>query len=603
LIDFILKYGPKLELDDLDLFKKIIINKKLESRKLRYEKFEISFKRFQDENEFDYYDSGESLVFIYGRVFPRFNSKFSDKAKITAEDISSITSNEIIYKEFKGNFLIIKFHKRISKLEILTDQLGLLPIYYGIAKETLIVSSNLSLMKKFFSNINERVILEKLLFNYPITDETFFDGVKFLTGRKILSFNKSHNLKIIDLFSLENFIFNDRYRDFDQDEFIEIFNDSVLKRYNSISGIPYVSLTGGFDGRSIVSTLLKYNLDFKSYSFGKFGGENTQVPLSIAKKINIDYKPIYLEDDYLEKYSRFALSTVLASDGLSDFERANYQFAFNCLDDDTANAILTGLVGGEIFAPIKIGEGNDAVSWNYYNLILNNNYVQKDQKIQLSNKIENYLDIDTSLFLKEINEIIHLRREKLNKYYNEPFNYLKYFYDLIKFGFPRFYGAEIHTTRFLKSNLPPMYDLDILKYLLETKHKKNYKLAFQNENPILRLNNRKLQALIINKNYPPLARIPVDRSFSPHDLLHKYKLPIVAFKYLSRRKKVNNSPKEFTSDIWSNELYKDLLAGNFKTSDLVNYNLLKKNYLNNYSSARYSKNINKIISLDLFLNY
>ncbi|RJQ27641.1 hypothetical protein C4577_00835, partial [Candidatus Parcubacteria bacterium] len=92
--DFILKYGSNITFNGPILPEKIIFNKELETSKLKFEKFEITVKRFTDDNEFDYYNSEESLTLIYGRVFSKYKSTFSTKSIVTAKDINSLSNKE-----------------------------------------------------------------------------------------------------------------------------------------------------------------------------------------------------------------------------------------------------------------------------------------------------------------------------------------------------------------------------------------------------------------------------------------------------------------------------------------------------------------------------
>ena len=167
-------------------------------------------------------------------------------------------------------------------------------------------------------------------------------------------------------------------------------------------------MTGGFDGRSIVSSLLKYNIPFKAYSFGKPGGENTKVPLRIKEKINVDYEPIYLDKKYEKSYAKFAKEVIYFSDGLSFHERANYLYAFEKLQKYSQH-ILTGLIAGEILRPIHLR--TDYMNQLYYDVF----YEGKDLDIlgYLENKkIKDFISLN---FIKDIKPTLTEKIQKKKK--------------------------------------------------------------------------------------------------------------------------------------------------------------------------------------------
>jgi len=153
------------------------------------------------------------------------------------------------------------------------------------------------------------------------------------------------------------------------DELSDIFLNSV-KKY--LPDRQYVhAVTGGFDGRTLISSGLYHKKKFSCYSFGSSGSKDVQIASRLAFQAGIPYINIELHDKYVEKESLICgQEFVHNSSGSATFARAHYLYAAKELSGDY-KYILTGNFGSEIFRAAHIAGA--LISSNLYALFKTEN--------------------------------------------------------------------------------------------------------------------------------------------------------------------------------------------------------------------------------------
>jgi hypothetical protein len=547
----------------------------------------------------DFYENGEYVIFISGKIF--YSLSYSENLfPLLAQDLLDLYLNRgnKFLKIIKGNFIILIYNKIINSLFIAKDQLGLKYLYYKREDEYFYVSTNLNDFKRTHFEYNYSAVIEKILFTYPIGKESFIKDVFMLEQGSFLNYNDSRFVHVI-YFNIEDiFPQNDIPNRFNNEHFIELFEKSVLQRANVCEKIN-VSLTGGFDGRTNVAVLLKNNRIFQTYSFGKIGGENTKIPLYVSGELNLDYFPVYLDDEFERDYSKCALDAVYFSDGISIFERANYVFALRQINDYSSYNI-TGLLGGEIFAPVHLK--TDYINNTYFNLI----YLEEktDLRNVLSEETKsNYLNFEffnQKDILEKYENNVSIRRKLIKSWQNQAYKWVYYLKDLMTLGFQQFYGNQMHLERYYCENLTPFYDLDIIHYLFSTNHINIYRNAFKSS-PLVRRNNRRLQSLIIKNTFPKIGEIPVDRDYPPNYNLD-YRKVFIPYIFYKRRKRLKDAPPDFTSSLWCRLFYNERIKEIYAIDEnLFNIQKILKN-ISDYNPKNYNKEFNQLLSIAIWLS-
>ena len=539
----------------------------------------------------DYYEDNQHLILINGIILARNKT---GRSHFNASDIIYLLNTHTFeYNKFKGNFTLFIYSKKSQDLEIYTDHFALRPMYFGVKDSSVFISNNLSILKSVDETIDETTIFEKILFTYPITNQTYLKRFTLLDPGKHYSIIKSA-IKEESLFNLQELVFNNTTQKFKYSKFNEIFNFNVYQRAK-LDNKPLVTLTGGFDGRTVVASMKGQNLDFHSFSFGRKGGENTDVPLMLNATLDISYEPVYLNEHYELNYSHFAYKAIEQSDGLSPFERANYSYAFTRLSDSSP-ILLSGLIGGEILGILYLK--TDYFNKTYYDWIYDNKKIELISTLE-SKGIKQFITNNKIFEIEnDLNERIRNRIGLIRNMKNKENGYLFYLYDLISLGFRRFYGGQMHQERSNYENLLPFFDLDILEYLFSTNFIKRYKHSFSG-NKIYKFLSRKPQSKLIQYNYPLLAQKKVDRGFPPKYLLNPLFYPLAYYFFKKRKKTLKGD--EFISNQWSEIFYKTVLNRKFNSIDLFKEEEIVS-FMRNYKPENYNQDFNRLLSMAIWLN-
>jgi len=550
--------------------------------------FALGKKHIQT-NYQDFFRGPEYVIFIVGTVLARIHTGklFFDASDIAAQK----QSYTLDYSAFKGNFTLFIYHRYSKVMEIYSDPIGLCPVYIGEQDSTVFFSSNLNLLKTVNDSVDYTTILEKVVFTYPITSQSFLRNFEFIEPGTYYRIHRSEieKTRVFDLYGL---LFRNKKKQFKDKDLVDIVNYNV-RQSASLVDRPLITLTGGFDGRTIVSSMLHQNLSFHSFSFGRQGGENTQIPLKLAKDFGISYEPVYLDEEYAKNYPLLALEAIEQSDGLSKFERANYSYPTYRLKH-LSPVLISGLLGGELLGILF--NKTDYFNETYFDWIYNGKTL--DILGNLSDKaINQFINKDQlQEFQSLMIERIQKHKERIGQLQKDKNGYLYYLYDLISLGFRRFYGGQIHQERYHYENIPPLFDLDILDYLFSTNFKERYKYSFTNKK-IYKFLSRKPQSEIIYQNYPGLAAQKVDRGFPPKYLLNPAYYPL-SFYLLTRRNR-SKKVREFTSDRWSKLFFDFLVNKDIKLDPFFNREEIFR-FMREYAPNKYNQEFNNLLSIAIW---
>lgn len=201
--------------------------------------------------------------------------------------------------KLEGQFAFVYWKKDVNKIYMARDRVGQKPLYYSINNTTFNFSSNLKSVLKL---TNKLEIREDSVSNYLIrganfTPSTLFENIfKVERASYIIIDYSSGQFKEnkIQYWNEERYINNLK---FNEEEFIELFQDSVLKRL--ISDVPIATFcSGGLDSTSIIQA--QYNNDITVNTFSvtfedKKNNEKNYID-KVVEKFNTNHTEILFKN-------------------------------------------------------------------------------------------------------------------------------------------------------------------------------------------------------------------------------------------------------------------------------------------------------------------
>jgi hypothetical protein len=488
----------------------------------------------------------------------------------------------------KGSFVLMLYNEQEHSALCVSDHLNVLPIYYAFKNQIFVFSSAIKpiLDSGFVSDdLDRAAILEFAIFDYTLGKKTYYKNIKMLDYGMFLhidgkGINEERYFSISTLFQRDLMT---------RKESLELLCTQLRENvnlYSSDKGKFLLSLTGGFDGRANLALLDRPRDDFLCYSYGMPGSLQVRVPMNIAERIGIQYRPIYLDRAFEKEYEDCALRSLFYSDGTAPVLRANYPFAYQRLSEFSDTAV-TGLFGSEVLRPIRnLGiELND----NIEHLFLSDDFDRALRNILEREKEREYFQ--PILFSECSEELREYMWARYVKPYANVSNLVRFFFFFIEEGIRKYFMQEIRIERVYVTTRFPYLDFDMLWLLFKTPFAGLYNGALR-QSPLGRRRAQSLYAHIIGKHKPELGDIMADRGYKPNDLLSPLWFLKILPGYLKTkmyyRKKGNDT---FDAERWTDIVFSKNTALMSKETDMFPGKMARKyangeNLIDNYYFSR-----------------
>jgi len=488
---------------------------------------------------FLHYGSPNYLLLLMGdlRINDHVPGVINEDALL--ENAAKVLNNKEFYK-LDGNFLILSVDAAASEIKIINSKLGLIPCYYYSQGDEIIISTRLGLFKYVIDElmINWGAVAQYSLYNYVISDVTFYKSIYTLFPAGILSF-KTNAFSLSSYWSIEDEMI-DRPLNFSESVNLldnalnEIFLD-ILEEGKKIA----ISLTGGWDGRILLAYASKFlqNDHIVLYSFGSKDSPDVWIPSENAGNLGYQYLPIDLgQGEYAEAISSWAAETIYRSDGLRSAIRSHYLYSMNYLQDK-ADFAITGIGGSNLIKSKDYQPSNVYNQW-VLELMLSEGF-EKVLKQHFSYLKENYPEFFIELSEKEF--IDSFNTQRINSLFGLYSPKKRMFHFLIGDVERKYFGYELMSYRHMMTNCAPFFDMRFIKALAKTTLLGGYTSGTTGSNF---LKSAYLYAKLVNRNAPKLAKQKTDRGFSFHDLLHPFN-PNMIIRYVNMKKKVKNKSGDY----------------------------------------------------------
>lgn len=453
-------------------------------------------------------------------------------------------NQEALFSEIKGHYCWFYIPNRQSPIAnhfFCGNSFGATyPVYYAIEKERVVVSSSSFVVaeKTNSEKRNRRNLLERLLFNYPFFNSTWWENVWLLEAHRYLVLDKNGaavkgDFEVSDYFGAPENASRDSLP-----ALAALFQKETELFF---PGEPFaISLTGGFDGRTLVAAAKKAGRNFFTYSFGRPDSTDVTMPEAQAAKLRIPYFPIYLDENYVNFSSLdSAWALMQESEFNGNFGRPHYRYAARILSEKT-NCILTGNFGSELFRALHLP--GVMMSQHLINVFSAADDSWKDAIRQAASSWgENLFENEAESLIADLEGYLEKMKgwDPNHKFYRFVFNEI----------FRKYFGAELVMQSHHLNNRTPYLNFHFFRELNRTHWSGVHARLFEKVKR-RRMKGQMFYATFIRQADAQLFHLKTNKGYSPADVLEPWRLPLLAgrvlwHKYVGNREIDDNSVDAF----------------------------------------------------------
>ena len=492
---------------------------------------------------FKQYSNDEKEFFIIGDFI-------LNKEEAYQSVLDNFTVDKIRY--IGGFFYLIIFNRINKNISIFNSLFSILPLYYQQTYNGFFISNRVDKISYVTGEreINKRFILENVLFNYQLFNESYIENIKLTPSNSFIKIinNKLYIKKHTNIEDFFPFSYNKKIS---IDWLVELFVQEVNKYLPD--DFYQQALTGGFDGRTLTACGLYHKKDFGVYSFGNSKSLDTQIAQKLSSLANLPFSFINLNDEYVQEFSlNNGLEFIENAEGNASFSRAHYLFAAKKLASNS-NYIITGNFGSEIFRALHVS--GVVLSPNINSLFLSKNIDEAFSKLQ------NAFELRWLNMVNYKQEFESLREDFqsvscFNPQYGDLSLNKKFYILVFEEIFRKYFGSEIKNQFYYLINRSPFLDFSFIKELFKSKYAGIHSEFFEH-NPFKRFKGQVFYANVIKQTFPLFLNEKLDKGYYPNDILNITGRLNIAKGYL--QKKINKYFQKSKDSMDSYSVYHSFL--------------------------------------------
>lgn len=436
----------------------------------------------------------------------------------------------LLLKQIKGVFTLIEIKDEI--IRIYSSYFGLLPVYY--TKDFSFIANNpftIAKSKGTGNKLNDRFVLESLLFNYPFSNQSCYKGIFRMGAFEYIELKKENG----GIYETENIASWFNKSPMNEKKELENLAELFIQESKYYFGDSHntITFTSGFDGRTIVASGLYHGINFETFSMGRQENDDIQNPLAISQKMNIPYHYYDLGgSEFINSYFQLSKRMSRLTGGFNGFLYPHFMY---CAENESRSNkyLLTGYCGSELFRALHVQGA--AVSPDLINIFIEKDDVKLRNRLIGSYKLSfiNFAEFERS-FEELFEEIISFRK---NSKHFQNINHFFYYY-VFEEVFRKVFGAWL-TAQFENIIVRvPFIDFSFVSELLTT-NLAGCNNDFFTHNPFKRIKGQLLYSEILRKTNNTLYRYKTGKGYRPSDLSSLKGNIMILRPYLEKRIKRN----------------------------------------------------------------
>ncbi|MDY0278539.1 MAG: hypothetical protein RBQ97_10710 [Acholeplasma sp.] len=486
--------------------------------------------------------NAEIIISTNFNAFVISNREFIDS--ITELELNRVSIEKNINKLVNG--IVILINKHTNETFLYNDIFGFYPVYFLMISDKISHFSNnfISLKEISSNNVDDFAVLDMLLFNYPLFNRTLNRDVKRLIGGSFIHLQQNKQVVEFGLFNYANNFSPSKGKVLAvKPKVLGSFINNAIKT-NLNQGIPtYLTMTSGFDSRTLLASINNQGLDCKSITFGQDGNIEMKVLEHFIDKFSSFHKNFYLDKSYLDELPTLFDDFIgKSSDGPVVLDLLHY---LSLKKEVQGHNLIAGFMGGEILVGQSLG--SEVTFTRFASKLL-----QSKTKDELIVFFEQHIKDIPYIDYKKVKAIQSDYLESLLDYLSADKNNNNVLRFLINEKYAKFFGT---INKFYSADvnlIVPFMNYDILEYVLNSKSSFLYKKQFH-KSPFLNYYTKKLHARTIVDLCPALGETMFDRLYRVNDLARNYRFPYVFWGYFEShflKKNKKKYPRPHHYDAW-----------------------------------------------------
>ena len=456
------------------------------------------------------------------------------------------------FDRYRGRYALAHYDRRNKSLTLVSDRRGQQPLYYGWAESSFTFSTELSTFCRLNepAELDENWLFDYFFFNYPVGGTTALKGVYKVPPASVISVSlpasRPSSSRYAESFQEKPELLS-APRSFELAA--RLFQEKIPPYFLGADAVA-CALTAGWDGR----TLLAHAPDkakVVTYTYGVRGCQDIQEAARTARKLGVRHQEIHFDQDFVARLPDYMVDTVFLSSGSEKVLRSSLLHVYRQL---TAS--------GKLFPLVISGIGMDGIFRGHAQApaIVSADIAElfRTGQIRLREPFWPEIFPDRYPLFREniLRKLEALRRDFGD--FRSPKHHLLF---KLYVTHPELFGGELKIAEGFTTVRVPAWDDDLIDLAFSIRESGlSYSEFCGHERGDV--SELRLQAFILNRCFPAMARIPVGR-IRP-DLVGLGTIPRLA--YEAYRKMVNKlgsltSPYSPLEDWekWLNEIHRDFI--------------------------------------------